>query len=68
MYITDIRMVNDAISNTYMIRRSAPTVGGSVTYMAKQALCQQPGAIPTAVVTERNPVRGSELFGNEEHP
>lgn len=38
MYITDIRMVNDAISNTYMIRRSAPTVGGTVTYMGKQAV------------------------------
>lgn len=38
MFITDIRMVNDAISNTYMIRRSAPTVGGSVTYMDKQTV------------------------------
>lgn len=38
MYITDIRMVNDAISNTYMIRRSAPTVGGSLTYMEKQTV------------------------------
>ncbi len=38
MYITDIRMVNDAISNTYMIRRSATTVGGSVTYMEKQTV------------------------------
>ena len=38
MYITDIRMVNDAISNTYMIRRSAPTVGGNVTYMDKQTV------------------------------
>lgn len=38
MYITDIRVVNDAVSNTYLIRRSAPTVDGAVTYMAKQTV------------------------------
>lgn len=59
MYITDIRMVNDAVSNTYLIRRTAPTVGGAVTYMGKQTVDTK-NRPQSYVITPTSVAKGSE--------
>lgn len=59
MYITDIRMVNDAVSNTYLIRRTAPTVGDAVTYMGKQTVDGQ-NRPQSYVITPTSVAKGSE--------
>lgn len=60
MYITDIRMVNDAVSNTYLIRRTAPTVGGAVTYMGKQTVDVVSYLPQSYVITPTSVAKGSE--------
>ena len=59
MYITDIRMVNDAVSNTYLIRRTATTVGGVVTYMGKQTVDTK-NRPQSYVITPTSVAKGSE--------
>lgn len=59
MYITDIRIVNDAVTNTYMLRRSSSTVGGSVTYMAKQEVDDKKRP-KSYVITPSTVAKGSE--------
>lgn len=60
MYITDIRMVNDAVSNTYLIRRTATTVGGAVTYMGKQTVDGVSYLPQSYVITPTSVAKGSE--------
>lgn len=38
LYVKNIRMVNESQMNTYLIRRTSPTVDGAVTYMGKVEL------------------------------
>lgn len=66
LYVKDIRMVNESQMSTYLIRRTASTVGGTVTYMGKVALN---GNFPDRYVIEplttqkkgSSPISGSTL-------
>lgn len=61
MYITDIRIVNDAVTSTYLIRRTAPTIGGTQTYMGKQTVDSGTKLPEGYVITPTSAAKSSEI-------